>query len=67
MVKQIVTMEDDVKRESKLGQHHTVAKCMKKDVQQKEQNIDQLETQLVKEALKLPNKTHIDTPIGGEE
>jgi seryl-tRNA synthetase len=29
--------------------------------------IDELETQLVREALKLPNKTHLDTPIGGEE
>ena len=40
---------------------------MKKDVHSKEQTIDQLETQLVKEALKLPNKTHVDTPIGGED
>ena len=60
-------MEDDFKRESKLGQHHTVAKCMKKDIQTKEHEIDELETQLVKEALKLPNKTHLDTPIGWDE
>ena len=32
LVKQIVTLEDDVKREKKLKEHHTVAKCMKTDI-----------------------------------
>ena len=39
---------------------------MKKDVQAQEKQIDELEEQLVIEALKLPNKTHPDTPIGDE-
>lgn len=65
-VKMIVMMEDDLKRESLMSDHHKVAKSMKKDVQRREKEIDELETQLVREALKLPNKTHPDTPIGGD-
>ena len=32
LIKQVVTMEDDVKREKKLAEHHRVAKCMKTDI-----------------------------------
>lgn len=39
---------------------------MKKDIQAREKLIDDLEGELVSEAMKLPNKTHPDTPIGGE-
>lgn len=59
-------MEDDVKRERKMAEHNKVGKCMKKDVQSREKIMDELEGQLVSEALKLPNKTHPESPIGGE-
>ena len=59
-------MEDDVKREKKMEEHHRVGKCMSKDIKTKEKHIDELEEKLVIEALKLPNKTHPDVPIGGE-
>jgi seryl-tRNA synthetase len=29
--------------------------------------MEEIESQLVQEALRLPNKTHVDTPIGGED
>ena len=29
--------------------------------------MESVETELVEQALKLPNKTHLDTPVGGEE
>ena len=60
-------MEDDVKRERKMEEHQKVGKCMKKDVQQREKGIEDLELELVQEALKLPNKTHHDSPVGGED
>ena len=40
-------MEDDVKREKKLQEHHKVGKCIKRDLHQKEKEIDYLEHQLV--------------------
>lgn len=39
---------------------------MKKDLAKREKEIDELENLLVQEALKLPNKTHYDSPIGDE-
>jgi hypothetical protein len=39
-MKQVVTMEDDVKREKKMEEHHTVAKCMKQDIQNREIKIN---------------------------
>ena len=39
---------------------------MKKDLQAKEKEMDQLQEMLVVEALKLSNKTHPSTTIGGE-
>lgn len=29
--------------------------------------MDEIEHELVIEALKLPNKTHVDSPVGGED
>ena len=67
LIKQVVTIEDDVKRLKKLEEHNSVAKCMKNDIQEREKKLSSLETDLVSEALKLPNKTHLDSPIGGED
>lgn len=50
-----------------MEQHTKVGKSYKKQVQDRENLIDELEAQLVQEALKLPNKTHIDSPVGGED
>jgi len=47
LIKQVVTMEDDVKREKKLGEHHKVAKCMKKDIQEREKKLVAIEHELV--------------------
>lgn len=60
-------MDDDEKRESMMVQHGKVGKSYKKQVQDREKQIDEIEHQLVQEALKLPNKTHIDSPVGSEE
>ena len=49
-----------------MSQHGKVGKCMKKDVQSREKVIDDMEAQLVAEAMKMPNRTHPDSPIGGE-
>ena len=44
-----------------------MGKSYKKQVHDREKTIDEVETQLVQEALKLPNKTHLDSPVGGED
>ena len=62
----VVLIEDDVKREKKLTEHKRVAKCMKTEIQTRENKIGEIETELVREALKLPNKTHVDSPVGDE-
>ena len=67
LVKQVLTIEDDVKREEKMKDHQKIGKCMKKDIQAREKKLIELESQLVAEALKLPNKTHWDSPVGGED
>ena len=36
-------------------------------MQDREKLIDSVETELVELALKLPNKTHVDSPVGGED
>eukprot|EP00354_Favella_ehrenbergii_P011597 CAMPEP_0170467896 /NCGR_PEP_ID=MMETSP0123-20130129/11293_1 /TAXON_ID=182087 /ORGANISM="Favella ehrenbergii, Strain Fehren 1" /LENGTH=396 /DNA_ID=CAMNT_0010734357 /DNA_START=194 /DNA_END=1384 /DNA_ORIENTATION=- len=66
LTKQIVTIEDDRVREDKLSQHTKVGKTYKKQVQDREQILDTLEHELVEQALKLPNKTHHDSPVGDE-
>jgi len=43
-MKYIVTMDDDLKREKKMEEHHRVGKCMKKDVQEREKKVDALES-----------------------
>mmetsp|Transcript_19636 Transcript_19636/g.30288 ORF Transcript_19636/g.30288 Transcript_19636/m.30288 type:complete len:156 (+) Transcript_19636:292-759(+) len=66
MMKQIFLIADDFTREKKMKEHIKVGKCMKTDVHSRERILTDLEEQLVVEALKLPNKTHPDTPIGDE-
>ena len=60
-------MEDDHKREQKLKQHSKVGKTFKVQVHERESLIASVEQELVEQALRLPNKTHVDSPIGGEE
>jgi hypothetical protein len=43
LVKKILMMEDDVKRERKMSEHGKVGKCMKKDLHSREKLIDELE------------------------
>ena len=40
---------------------------MKKSIQKSEKELADIESQLVQEALKLPNKTHPDSPVGDEK
>ena len=50
-----------------MREHGKTGKAYKKQVQEREKSIEEIERQLVDEALKLPNKTHVDSPVGGEE
>lgn len=43
------------------------AKKLKQQIQQKESKLLEIEKELLKEALKIPNDTHFNTPIGNEE
>lgn len=47
--------------------HHKIGKSFKTDLHQREKDFEALEAQLIAEAIKLPNKTHPDSPVGGEE
>jgi len=66
LIKQILLIEQQKQREKKLEEHAAVGKDYKKDIAQREAELDEVEKQLVKEALRLPNKTHPDSPVGGE-
>ena len=50
-----------------MKQHGKTGKTYKKQVQEREKLIEEIETKLVEEALRLPNKTHVDSPVGGED
>ena len=43
LIKQVITIEDDVKRNSKMEEHSRVGRCMKKDLAKREKEIDELE------------------------
>ena len=47
-----------------LERHRKVGKDYKKHVQTAEEELQQIETQLMDEALRLPNATHPDVPVG---
>ena len=49
-----------------LERHRKVGKDYKKHVQTAEEELQQIETQLMDEALRLPNATHPDVPVGSE-
>jgi seryl-tRNA synthetase len=67
LTKQIVLIDEDHKREKKLKEHSKVGKDYKLQTQDREKLLTDVEHELVKEALKLPNRTHLDSPVGGEE
>ena len=50
-----------------MDQHAKVGKDYKKQVQEREHEIEEIEHTLVQEALKLPNRTHVDSPVGDED
>ena len=66
VMKQVLSIQEDLKRERKLEEHKRVGKCLKKDIQKQENKLDELENQLVLEILKLPNKTDTQSPVGDE-
>lgn len=43
------------------------AQAVKTNIKEKEQELDQLEKELLEQALKIPNDSHPDTPVGPEE
>ena len=67
MAKQLVLLENDYEREKMMDQHAKVGKDYKKQVQEREHEIEEIENTLVQEALKLPNRTHVDSPVGDED
>ncbi len=66
LTKQLVTIEDEALREGKLREHTKVGKTFKQQVQDREKTLEIVEHELVEQALKLPNKTHYDSPVGDE-
>lgn len=65
-LKQIKAIPHDSEREKQLDRHHSIGITFKKDVKRYEDELRELEGLLMREAFKLPNKTHPDTPIGDE-
>ena len=61
-----MAIDDGVKREKELKRHQKVGKSFKKDVKEYEEELQSIEVQLMKEVLKLPNRTSEHTPIGDE-
>lgn len=59
-------IEDNSKREKLIESHHKVGKSFKNDMLAREKEIEVIEAQLIAEAMKLPNKTHPDSPVGSE-
>lgn len=50
-----------------MDRHGKVGKDYKRQVQDRELAIEEIEHALVQEALKLPNRTHVDSPVGDED
>eukprot|EP00347_Sterkiella_histriomuscorum_P002811 403366713 len=65
-LKAILVMGDEEKKEKLMESHHKIGKSFKTDLQNYEKDLDNIELQLITEALKLPNKTHPDSPVGTE-
>lgn len=66
-LKNVLLIEDEGKKEKLMEQHQKVGKSFKTDLQTREKEFEALEAQLIQEAMKLPNKTHPDSPVGSEE
>ena len=67
VLKNVLLIEDEDKKEKLMQQHQKVGKSFKVELQEKEKEFEYLEANLVSEALKLPNKTHPDSPVGSED
>ena len=66
-LKNVLLIEDEGKKEKLMEAHHKVGKSFKTDLQQREKEYEGIEAQLIQEAMKLPNKTHPDSPVGSED
>jgi seryl-tRNA synthetase len=65
-LKNVLLIEDEGKKEKLMEQHQKIGKSFKTDLNQREKEFEALEMNLIAEAMKLPNKTHPDSPIGSE-
>ena len=63
----MLTIENDFEREDRLKHHAKVGKSYKKQVVDRERTVEEIESELVSQALKLPNRTHVDSPVGSED
>jgi seryl-tRNA synthetase len=63
----VLLIEDEDKKEKLMESHHKIGKSFKTDLQQREKDFEAIEAQLIQEAMKLPNKTHPDSPVGCED
>lgn len=67
MIKNVQSIADDDKRTEQLRKYKNVGASFKRDLKDAEEGLKKLEYFLMDETLKLPNKTHPDTPIGEED
>ena len=65
-MKSVQAIDDDDKRTEMLRRHQNIGVSIKSDIKKYEDELAEIETELMKETLKLPNKTHPDVPIGDE-
>ena len=50
-----------------MRRHHKVGKKFKLDLKKFDDSLKSIELDLMREVIKLPNKTHPDAPIGNEK
>ena len=65
-MKSVQAIDDEDKRTEMLRRHQNIGVSIKSDIKKYEDELAEIETELMKETLKLPNKTHPDVPIGDE-
>lgn len=61
-----VTEESERDKEKLLKRHHKIGTTFKNDLKKYTEDLNSIEDQLMTEAMKLPNKTSFDSPIGDE-
>ncbi|CAI2365143.1 unnamed protein product [Moneuplotes crassus] len=66
-IKNIQSIADDDERSEKLRKYKNVGVSFKEDLKRYEDDLKIIEYNLMNETLKLPNKTHPDSPIGDED